>query len=608
MFANFIYFLVALIVYTTCHYPEGVSRPPEHAILYAALTAVLFIVICRASFNRLAARAAYLGKEVTDHKLNTLLTRFSILSLFVFGIDLYFFRLKLVFSDFAVFRVFPTLEAVLFLVLFLFYLVVVWHSAWIVQKEFFSSSVSRKNFVISNISFSLPALLPWFFLSIVADIIRILPFTAVSEFLMSPVGEISYVLVFIVAVAVFGPYLIRRLWRCKPLEPSMTRDRIERICSNSGLRYADILKWELFGGSMITAGVMGLWGRFRYILVTPALIHLLDDEEIDSVIAHEIGHVKKHHLFYYILFFAGYIGFVYFIFDPLILLIYSSKGLFTISSFLGITHDTAATVCFSLILIALFVLYFRYVFGLFMRNFERQADTYVFSLIENSGALISTFNKIARFSGQAWDKPNWHHFSIKERVLFLEKCRHDGVYIEKHDRKVKLMITGYILVTILVFGFGYSVNFGGRNEAFKTYVAEKVLEQKIRVNPENSDLYTLVGDYYYDTGKYREARGAWENVLRIDPENLHALNNLAWLYATCENRSLRNPGKALALAKKAVNISREPYVLDTYAEASFLNNDVENAVKAGKEALSKASPSRKPYYKQQLSRFTAKEL
>ena len=608
MFANFIYFLVALIVYTTCHYPQSVDGPPEHAILYAVLTAVLFIVLCRASFNRLAARGAYLGKEVTDHKLNTLLTRFSILSLFVFGIDLYFFRLKLVFSDFAIFKLFPTLEALLFLVLFLFYLVVVWSSAWVVQKEFFSSSVSRKNFVISNISFSLPALLPWFFLSIVADIIRILPFPAVSEFLMSPVGEVGYVLVFLVAVAVFGPYLIQRLWRCKPLEPSMIRERIQRICSMANLRYADILKWELFGGSMITAGVMGLWGRFRYILVTPALIHLLDDEEIDSVIAHEIGHVKKHHLFYYILFFAGYIGFVYFVFDPLILLIYSSKGLFTISSFLGITHDTAATVCFSLILIALFVLYFRYVFGFFMRNFERQADTYVFSLIEDSGALISTFNKITRFSGQAWDKPNWHHFSIKERVLFMEKCRHDGAYIEQHDRKVKFMIAGYILVVISVFGFGYSVNFGGQNEAFQTYIAEKVLEQKIRVDPENSDLYTLVGDYYYDTGKYREARDAWENVLQIDPENLHALNNLAWLYATCEDRSLRNPEKALVLAQKAVKISREPYVLDTYAEACYLNNDIENAVKAAKEALSKAPPSRESYYKQQLSRFTAKEL
>ena len=210
MFANFIYFLVALIVYTTCHYPEGVNSPPEHAILYAVLTAILFIILCRASFNRLAVRAAYLEREVTDHKLNNLLTRYSILSLFVFGIDLYFFRLKLVFSDFAVFRLFPTLEAVLFLLLFLFYLVVVWNSAWIVQKEFFASSVSKKNFVVSNISFSLPALLPWFFLSIVADIIRILPFPAVSEFLTSPVGEISYVLVFLVAVAVFGPYQIGR--------------------------------------------------------------------------------------------------------------------------------------------------------------------------------------------------------------------------------------------------------------------------------------------------------------------------------------------------------------------------------------------------------------
>ncbi|MFO7752767.1 MAG: M48 family metalloprotease [Desulfobacteraceae bacterium] len=607
MFSNFIYFLVALIVYTTCHYPEGVDSPPEHALFYAFLSAVVFAVLSRASFNRLAARSAVIDREVTDHKLNNLLTRFSILALFLFGMDLYFFRLKLLFSDFAIFRLFPTLEAVLFLLLFLFYLVIVWDSAWVVQKEFFSSSVSKRNFVISNISFSLPALLPWFLLSVVADILHILPFPFLSDFLTSPLGEVSYVLVFLVAVAVFGPYMIRRLWRCNPLEPSMVRDRIRRVCSMAQLRYADILKWELFGGSMITAGVMGIWGRFRYILVTPALIRLLEDDEIDSVIAHEIGHVKNHHLLYYILFFAGYIGFIYFVFDPVMLLIYSGKGLFTVSAFLGVSHDTAVTACFSLFLILLFVLYFRYVFGFFMRNFERQADTYVFTLTRDPGALISTFNKIARFSGQSWDKPNWHHFSIKERVRFLEKCRYDESYIKQHDRKLKFMITGYVLVTILVFGLGYSVNFGSGNKLFKNYIAEKVLERKIRVEPENSDLYTIVGDYYYDMGKYEEARGAWENVLRIDPENLHALNNLAWLYATCEDKSLRNGKKALELSKKALEISREAFVLDTYAEACYVNNDMGNAVKAAKEALSKADSSKVTYYKQQLSRFIGEE-
>ena len=66
--------------------------------------------------------------------------------------------------------------------------------------------------------------------------------------------------------------------------------------------YANILYWPIFGGRMITAGVMGLIKKFRYILVTNGLLQMLEPEEIDAVIAHEIGHIKKQHLLFYLLF------------------------------------------------------------------------------------------------------------------------------------------------------------------------------------------------------------------------------------------------------------------------------------------------------------------
>ena len=52
---------------------------------------------------------------------------------------------------------------------------------------------------------------------------------------------------------------------------------------------------------------MGLIKQFRYILVTPALLQLLEPFEIDAVIAHEIGHIKQKHLLFYLFFFIGYL-------------------------------------------------------------------------------------------------------------------------------------------------------------------------------------------------------------------------------------------------------------------------------------------------------------
>ncbi len=67
-----------------------------------------------------------------------------------------------------------------------------------------------------------------------------------------------------------------------------------------------MLLWPVFEGQMLTAGVMGLIKRFRYLLITPSLLQLLTPEELKGVVAHEIGHIRKNHMFFYLLFFGGY--------------------------------------------------------------------------------------------------------------------------------------------------------------------------------------------------------------------------------------------------------------------------------------------------------------
>jgi len=80
------------------------------------------------------------------------------------------------------------------------------------------------------------------------------------------------------------------------MEPGLVRTHIEAFCRRQNLKYADILIWPLFEGQILTAGVMGLVRRFRYLLFTPALLQSLSVEEVDAVMAHEIGHVKRYHL------------------------------------------------------------------------------------------------------------------------------------------------------------------------------------------------------------------------------------------------------------------------------------------------------------------------
>ncbi|MFH2059995.1 MAG: M48 family metalloprotease [Pseudomonadota bacterium] len=602
MFANLLYFLVALVIYTTTDLFGPIKEMDENAVLNSVLLSMVFVLICKISFDRLAKKTHQTGYGHIDHWVGIYINRLSILALIVFAINLYGFKLYLLFSGNVLFERIPTIEAILFLSLFLFYLIAIWGAAYKIQKEFFAGKVSRKDFILSNVSFSLPALLPWFVLSIVADGLGLLPWPPFQTFLKSPAGEVAYIALFFAAVAIFGPVVIKKIWNCKPLEPGYARTRIEYLCKKVGLKYSDILMWNLFGGTMITAGVMGLVGRFRYILVTPALLNSLAGDELDAVMLHEIGHVQKHHMAFYLLFFAGFVACNFVLFEPVLFLLYVLEPVYRMFEIIGIDKSTAHPILFSATLIMAFIIYFRFIFGFFMRNFERQADLHLYNFTSDASSLISTFYKIASSSKQSMEKPNWHHFSIGQRVRFLEKCQINPSLIQIHHSKVKKIMVGYLVMISLVFTMGYLINYGPAKENFEQFIAKKMLFQKMAVDPGNADIYVLVGDYYYHQTSYQKAIEAYENVLKLAPENIHALNNLAWLLATCPDKLFRNNEKAVIYAQNAVALQREDFILDTYAEALFANNDIEQAVIIAREALGLAK-SKKDYYESQLERF-----
>jgi len=325
---------------------------------------------------------------------------------------------------------------------------------------------------------------------------------------------------------------------------------------------------------------------------------------MDAVIAHEIGHVKRKHLHFYLVFFIGYIFVSYTMFDLLIYFIIYTDPVYRLISSSGINHDTIISAVFSLIIIIIFFIYFRYIFGYFMRNFERQADTYVYALFPSAKPLISTFKKITATTGQSPDIPNWHHFSIKERIEYLNLCEEDKTCIIKQDRKIKKSIAVYLAAIVIMGGIGYNLNYGETGKKLSKHFIEKILLREINNTPDNPHLYSNLGDLYYNINNYTETIRAYEKSIDLKPDNPHVLNNLAWLYATCDDKNLRNPERALNLALKAADIEKSPHILDTLAESYYINGQLEEAVSAELHALRIAKKERL-YFENQLKKFMA---
>ncbi len=604
MFANFIYFIIALLIYIT--YPPTANNniAATETFLIFCLLILLFGYFTRAQFRSIQRQITKNSFSRMDHRFNTLVAQQSIMAIVLFAINVHGLGMPSFFIKMPVFATIPTLLAIIFLALFVFYLTVIWGCAYDTCKKLYPSDFSRGTYIWSQISFAIPVLLPWIIISGIYDLIHALPFAGPKQILSTLQGQIVSFAIFLGVLLLVAPAMIQRIWGCKPLNDGSVRNRIEKLCRKAGIKYANILYWPIFGGRMITAAVLGLVKRFRYILVTDALIRVLEPEELDAVIAHEIGHVKKKHLLYYVFFFIGFsVSMVLAepFFAVLEIFIFYSKPVYRFITTTSPYWTYMITNLINLTLMILsFLIYFRFIFGYFMRNFERQADGYVYALFDTAQPLIRTLEKIAIYSGQPPDRPNWHHYSINERIAYLEKCEADRTAITRHDRKLRKGIAIYLVGMIFVGGI--SLNFGETGTKLSIHFLEKTIISELEKRPDNPNLYKRLGDIHYSTENYIGVKEAYEKSITLNPKNPEVLNNLAWLYVTCPDEDLRNPFRGLQLAEKAVQLSESAHIFDTLAESYFVNSMYQKAIVAETRALELVKGDRS-YYKQQLQKF-----
>ena len=497
---------------------------------------------------------------------------------------------------------FPALAEAAGLLLYFLYLAMLWSAARSSYEVLFRHYRSRLSFVLVNAGRNLPIVLPWLVLSLLLDLVHRLPVPRLRQLLDSPWGDFGLLLLFILILAMIFPVLVKRLWGCVSLEPGRLRRHLEEFCRGQQLKFADIMIWPLYEGRILTAAVMGMVGRFRYLLITPALLRALSLDELEAVVAHEIGHVKRYHLQLYIVLLLGFGVLMGLLGNPLFYLVLDSELFYRLVSFTNRNPATALTFWSTVPLLVMMILYFRYIFGFFMRNFERQADLHVFQVLGDCAPLIASFEKIAWLSGNIRDQPSWHHFSIGQRVDFLEKCRSRPGCIKGHHRKVHAFLLLYLAVlaagAALVWAKPVDLSEARLNNRFLT----AVLEHKINREPDKAEWYRMLGDVRQAGGAYQEAADAYERGVSLAPADADLLNNYAWLLLTAEAAGMPDPARALELARTAAALKPTGYILDTLAVAHWAAGELEPALAAERRAM-RIDPENRPYYRDQMAKM-----
>jgi Zn-dependent protease with chaperone function len=434
-----------------------------------------------------------------------------------------------------------------------------------------------------------------------SDLVTLLPWPDLHALLATVWGDFLLYLLFLFFVLLIFPPVVRRLWGCVRLPDGVLRDQLIAFCGRQNFK-AELYLWPLFEGQALTAGVMGLVPGLRYVLITPALIAALTLEELEAVMAHEIGHVKKGHLLLYLLLIAGFSLVVGLYAEPFTWFLLSRDFFYTFCHAVGVSPEAMLVACATLPVLALMLLYFRYLFGYFIRNFERQADLHVFSAIGNSHALVSAFEKIALMSGNSRDQPSWHHFGIGERVAYLEKCERDPREQGRHQRKVWLSLAAYLLALAMASVLAWQAPVERLAAQYEEKYIEAVLWRKVEQEADKGLWLQLAGDLMQHKKMEKKALDAYEKGLAFAPVSPDLLNNLAWLLLTAADHGLRDPERALILARSATAAKPLGSFLDTLATAYWANGLTVEAVAAEHQAML-VDPAGRDYYQQQVTRF-----
>jgi spermidine synthase len=112
-------------------------------------------------------------------------------------------------------------------------------------------------------------------------------------------------------------------------------------------------------------------------------------------------------------------------------------------------------------------------------------------------------------------------------------------------------------------------------------------KKALKVEPENSDFHCGLGLTMRLRGKISSSLDHYRRALKLNPNNLEAMNNLAWIYATHENKKFRNGSEAVRLAQRACELTgyRQGAFVDTLCAAYAEAGRFDEAVKAAEKLL-----------------------
>ena len=259
-------------------------------------------------------------------------------------------------------------------------------------------------------------------------------------------------------VFLFSPLLAKGLLDVQSLPQGSLRDMLVEVCRRHRIGVRDLLLWRT-NGSMINAAVMGVIAPLRYVLITDALLEMLQEPQVRAVMAHEVGHVRRHHMVWMIVCLLACFTLAAHVVGWSIVMLETSR-------YWSNDFESIATIGVAALQLVLGLT----LFGWVCRRFERQADTFA---VQHLSGLATPLERDARVSPEAVQamhaalatiselntvdpaRHSWRHGSIHWRQMYLQSIIGRPLLRLPIDRLVRWLKVASAIV--LALGIAYQI-------------------------------------------------------------------------------------------------------------------------------------------------------
>lgn len=302
--------------------------------------------------------------------------------------------------------------------------------------NFYSSYILEHKFKLSNQT--LLKYLTEGIKSIFVSAVIGIPILLLFYFILKEFGD-NWWLIFAIAMffisvilsQIFPILIFPIFYKVKPIVDEELKERIKNLAANAGLKIQNVYSFDMSKNTKkANAAFTGL-SKTKRIILGDTLLSSYSKDEIETVIAHELGHYKNKHIIKNIIF--GTINsFVMFF---LISVLYKNS-----LSWFGFSSITEIAALPLLTLWAMLIGLIQTPIGnMLSRKFEYEADQYAIEATNKPLSFIQTLNKLTEQNlGDKEPHPfiEWFfysHPSIKKRIAAIENFAKAKMIIEPNQ-------------------------------------------------------------------------------------------------------------------------------------------------------------------------------